>query len=73
MDIIALRGSPRKHANTDILLDEMIRGAEDNGHNVLKYHIIDLNVHPCCGCVYVCREKIVFLMKLYKIVHILWA
>lgn len=26
MDIVAIMGSPRKHANTDMLLDEMIRG-----------------------------------------------
>lgn len=26
MDIVALMGSPRKHGNTDQLLDEMIRG-----------------------------------------------
>lgn len=29
MDIVAIMGSPRKHANTDMLLDEMIRGAEE--------------------------------------------
>lgn len=28
MDIIALMGSPRKNSNTDILLDEMIKGAK---------------------------------------------
>lgn len=50
MDIVAIMGSPRKHANTDLLLDEMIRGAEENGHNVIKYYISDLEVHPCRGC-----------------------
>ena len=50
MDIVALMGSPRKHANTDMLLDEMIRGAEENGHNVVKYYVGDLDVHPCRGC-----------------------
>jgi len=50
MNIVALMGSPRKHANTDQLLDEMIRGARDNGHNVIKYYINDLDVHPCKGC-----------------------
>ena len=50
MDIVALMGSPRKHGNTDMLLDEMIRGACDNGHNVVKYCIGDLDVHPCRAC-----------------------
>ena len=28
----------------------MIRGAEENGHNVIKHYISDLDVHPCRGC-----------------------
>lgn len=50
MNIIALMGSPRKHSNTDILLDEMIRGAQENGHKVVKYYAGDLDVHPCRAC-----------------------
>ncbi len=50
MDIVALMGSPRKHSNTDILLDEMIRGAEENGHNVIKHYVGDLDVHSCKAC-----------------------
>lgn len=50
MDIVALMGSPRKHGNTDQLLDKMIEGARDNGHNVVKHYISDLNVNPCRGC-----------------------
>ena len=50
MDIVAIMGSPRKHGNTDRLLDEMIRGAEENGHNVIKHYIGDLDIHPCRGC-----------------------
>lgn len=50
MDIVALMGSPRKHSNTDMLLDEMIKGAEEKGHNVTKYYVGDLDVHPCRGC-----------------------
>lgn len=50
MDIVAIMGSPRKHGNTDMLLDEMIKGAEEKGHNVKKYYISDLEVHPCRAC-----------------------
>lgn len=50
MDIVAIMGSPRKNSNTDILVDEMIKGAEEKGHNVTKHYIGDLDVHPCRGC-----------------------
>lgn len=50
MDIIALMGSPRKNSNTDILLDEMIKGAKEAGHNVTKYCVGDLNVSACKAC-----------------------
>ena len=50
MDIIALMGSPRKNSNTDILLDEMIKGAKEAGHTVTKYCVGDLNISACKGC-----------------------
>ena len=50
MDIVAIMGSPRKYGNTDILLNEMIKGAEENGHKVIKHYISDLKVHPCRAC-----------------------
>lgn len=50
MDIVALMGSPRKNSNTDIVLDEMIKGAQENGHNVTKYCIGDLDISPCRAC-----------------------
>lgn len=50
MDIVAIMGSPRKNSNTDMLLDEMIRGAEENGHNVIKHYIHNLRVSPCQAC-----------------------
>ncbi|MBR0471383.1 MAG: flavodoxin family protein [Methanosphaera sp.] len=50
MKIVALMGSPRKNSNTDVLVDEMIRGAKENGHSVTKYCISDLVVSPCRAC-----------------------
>lgn len=50
MDIVALLGSPRKNSNTDILLDKMIQGAQDAGHNISKYCVSDLNVGACRAC-----------------------
>lgn len=37
MDIVAIMGSPRKNSNTDILVDEMIKGAEEKGHKTLYW------------------------------------
>ena len=39
MKIIALQGSPRVGGNCDVLMDEMIKGAEENGHEVVKYYL----------------------------------
>lgn len=70
MDIVAIMGSPRKHGNTDMLIDEMIKGAEDAGHNVVKYHISDLDVHPCRACgVYMHGKDCVFKYDGLKVTH----
>ena len=50
MKILALQGSPRKNGNTNRVLDEMIKGAEDNGHEVVKYYLEKLDINPCSGC-----------------------
>ena len=50
MKILALIGSPRKRSNCEIIVDEIARGAEENGHEVIKYIIQDLDVAPCKGC-----------------------
>jgi multimeric flavodoxin WrbA len=50
MKILALQGSPRKRGNTNRVLDEMIKGAEDNGHEVIKYYLQGLDISPCSGC-----------------------
>lgn len=64
MNIVAIMGSPRKHGNTDRLLDEMIKGAEDAGHNVIKHYIGDLDVHPCRTWECACRERTVSSMTM---------
>ena len=70
MGIVALMGSPRKNGNTDMLLDEMIRGAEDNGHDVIKHYISDLDVNPCKGCgVCTTGRDCVFKDDGFKVTH----
>lgn len=50
MEILALIGSPHKNSNCEIIVDEIAKGAEENGHTVTKYIIHDLDVALCSGC-----------------------
>ena len=50
MTILAIQASPRKKGNTNRVLDEMIKGAEDNGHEVKKYYLQEMDIAPCSGC-----------------------
>lgn len=50
MTILAIQASPRKKGNTNRVLDEMIKGAEDNGHEVKKYYLKEMDIAPCSGC-----------------------
>ena len=55
MKIIALQGSPRVGGNCDVLMDEMIKGAEENGHEVVKYYLEKQDIAACKACMY-CAE-----------------
>lgn len=46
MKVIALIGSPRKGGNSDILVNEVLRGARNAGATVEKVYLDDLNIRP---------------------------
>ena len=48
--ITAILGSPRKGGNTDILLDQMLKGAESTGAEVEKIFLSKMNIRFCTGC-----------------------
>ena len=50
MKILALIGSPRKGGNTDVLVDEILGGAQAKGHNVEKLRLYDHEILPCLDC-----------------------
>jgi multimeric flavodoxin WrbA len=50
MNIIALIGSPRKGSNTDILVDQLLEGAQSKGHTSSKIYLYDLEILPCLDC-----------------------
>jgi len=47
MKVLGVVGSPRKEGNTDILVDQVLRGARDVGAAVEKVFLNDLDIKPC--------------------------
>ena len=53
MKVLGIYGSPRKGGNTDMLLDEALRGAETAGAEISSIRCCDLKIsgcHECGGC-----------------------
>lgn len=49
-NILLISSSPRKNANSDILCDEFMRGADESGHQVEKIRLVDSDINYCIGC-----------------------
>lgn len=47
MKVLAIMGSPRIRGNTDLLLDEALRGAQSEGAEVEKIIVDKLKISPC--------------------------
>ena len=56
MKAIAINGSPRKSWNTDLILQEALKGAADAGAEVEMVHLYDLNFTGCRSC-FACKRK----------------
>lgn len=50
MKILVITGSPRKNGNSNTLVDNFIKGAEEVGHNVVRFDSAFKSVHPCVAC-----------------------
>ena len=50
MKILVITGSPRKNGNSNTLAEHFIRGAEEAGHEVVRFDAAFKEVHPCIGC-----------------------
>lgn len=53
--VLILSGSPRKNGNSDILCDEFMRGAAENGNIVEKIRVAEMNLEYCRAC-YACSD-----------------
>jgi multimeric flavodoxin WrbA len=50
MKILALNGSARKNGNTNILIEQILKGSRENGHKCEKLYLYDYEILPCRDC-----------------------
>ncbi len=50
MKILAISSSPRRHGNSETLLDEALSGINKKGIIIKKVILSELNIAPCNGC-----------------------
>ncbi len=50
MKVLGIFGSPRRGGNTDILLEETLKGAEKEGAEVERLFLTDFTIIPCKEC-----------------------
>ena len=47
MKIVILKGSPRVNGNSNLLVEQFVKGAEENGHKIIEF---DCSKHKVGGC-----------------------
>jgi multimeric flavodoxin WrbA len=50
LKVLGIFGSPRRGGNTDLLLEEALKGAEKEGAGAERLHLIDFSITPCREC-----------------------
>ena len=50
MKVLGLFGSPRRGGNTDLLLEEMLKGAQSKGAEIERIFLSDLDISGCREC-----------------------
>jgi len=50
MKVAVFHGSPRIEGNTEILLNEAIRGIREEGHDIKVFKLNFMNIKPCQDC-----------------------
>ena len=50
MKVVGISGSPRRGGNTETLLREMLRGAEEAGAETRLFILSRMNIAPCLHC-----------------------
>jgi multimeric flavodoxin WrbA len=50
MKILSLIGTPRKESNTDLLVDQILKGSKRGKHTTQKLYLYDYEILPCMDC-----------------------
>jgi len=50
MKVLGIFGSPRRGGNTELLLEEALKGAEAGGADVERLFLVDFTIIPCKEC-----------------------
>ena len=50
LKVLGLFGSPRRGGNTELLLEETLKGAETEGAEIDRIHLTDFTITPCKEC-----------------------
>ncbi len=50
MNILVIESSPHKNGSSNLLADNFIRGARENGHTVSIFGAASAALRPCLGC-----------------------
>ncbi len=50
MKVLAIASSPRRHGNSETLLDSALKGIRSKNADTEKVVLRDLNLYPCQGC-----------------------
>ena len=48
--VLAIVSSPRKGGNSELLVDEFVKGAKESGHMVEKVCLRGKKIAPCLAC-----------------------
>lgn len=56
MKVIGFVGSPRKNGNTDFLVQQILKGAAEEGAETKIFYLNELNIKGCQACNH-CKEK----------------
>ncbi len=48
--LLAIAGSPRRHGNSERLLDACLDGIAEGGANAEKLAVVEYGIEPCDGC-----------------------
>lgn len=56
MKVLAISASPRENGNSDVLCNQFLKGAAENGNEVKKINLANMQISPCIAC-YGCRQS----------------